>query len=96
MLEKKLTIVNKLGMHARAATCLVQLCEEFDEEITLLRDDVQADARSILELLMLEAPCGTEVTLRVSGSDEESEAEVVESIEKLFQQGFYENKPISS
>ena len=91
MLELKMTVVNKLGMHARAATCLVQLCDEFDEEITVINNNIEADARSILDLLMLEAPCGTELTVRVVGKDEDAETEVMKSIEKLFQQGFYEN-----
>lgn len=53
-IEKTLTIVNKLGLHARAATQLVQLANQFDAKIVLVKGDKKADANSVLGLMMLE------------------------------------------
>lgn len=56
--EKTLTIVNKLGPHARAATQLVQLANQFDAEITLKKGDKEANANSVLGLMLMESHQG--------------------------------------
>ena len=91
MYEIDLKVVNQFGIHARAATCIVRLAAEYDEEVTINHQGNQAHARSLLELLTLAAPKGSVVKLRISGSDEDSEKEVGEAFRDLFERGFYES-----
>lgn len=64
-----LTIVNKLGLHARAATKLVQLANSYECDIVLQQGDQEAPANSVLALLMLESSQGKQVTLICDGKD---------------------------
>jgi phosphocarrier protein len=81
MIEQETEIVNRLGLHARAAAKLVQLSAKFQSKIVLLRPDGkaggEADARSILSLLFLSAAFGSTVKVRADGVDED---EAVNSI----------------
>ena len=61
--KAKITIVNKLGLHARAATKLAQLSTTFNAKITLILDNNQADAASIMALMLLAGGQGKEVTI---------------------------------
>ena len=70
MIEKEITIVNRLGLHARAAAKFVHAASNFRSKITLSRDGRQIDGKSILGILMLAAAQGTKLTLRVDGPDE--------------------------
>jgi phosphocarrier protein len=72
MLEETLTIVNKLGLHARAAGKLVNLTKTFSSDITLSKDVEEVDGKSIMAVMLLAAPIGTEIRVRVSGDDEEA------------------------
>jgi phosphocarrier protein len=72
MLEETLTIVNKLGLHARAAGKLVNLTKTFSSDITLSKDVEEVDGKSIMAVMLLAAPIGTQVRVRVSGDDEEA------------------------
>ena len=67
-----MTIINKLGLHLRAANELVKTVVGFKSDVHLLRDNIEVDARSMLGLLGLEASKGVEITIRAEGSDEES------------------------
>ncbi len=87
MISKKLTILNKLGLHARAAAKLVALSNNFNSEIILVKDNKSADARSIMKLLMLSASKGSVLEVKITGNDQE---EAMSSIEKLFLNGFDE------
>ncbi len=87
MISKKLTILNKLGLHARAAAKLVALSNNFNSEIILVKDNKSADARSIMKLLMLSASKGSVLEVKITGKDQE---EAMDSIEKLFLNGFDE------
>ena len=87
MISKNLTILNKLGLHARAAAKLVSLSNDFNSEITLVKDDKSADARSIMKLLMWSASKGSALKVNIDGEDRE---QAMNSIEKLFQNGFDE------
>ena len=71
MKTAQVKIVNKRGMHARAAAKLVQLSHQFDSSILLIKDGEEADARSITDILMLSGTQDTVLTLTVEGSDEE-------------------------
>ena len=81
MIERRIAIGHRMGLHARAAAKLVELTRKYESEITLHRevsgDHRQADARSILALLLLAAGHGSTVEVRASGADE---AEAVECI----------------
>lgn len=80
------TIVNTLGLHARAATKLVQLCQQFSAKVTLIQDDGKsADAGSVLALLMLASSKGKTLTVTATGSDAENAlAAVIELINSGF------------
>jgi phosphocarrier protein NPr len=69
ILEKQLTIVNKLGLHARAATKLAQLSQQFDANISVILNDKSADASSIMALMLLAGGQGKSVTIQTSGQD---------------------------
>lgn len=88
MVEKKLKLVNKLGLHARAAAKLVQLGEAFKSEIKISKDNVEANGKSILSVLLLAAPVGTELLFIIQGSDEEEAMTAIGSlIERKFDEG---------
>ncbi len=82
------TIVNQLGLHARAATKLVQLCRQFDAQIELQQEGRSADASSVLALLMLASSKGKNVDVVTTGPQAETalQAEV-----GLIENGFDEN-----
>lgn len=90
MLESKLLVVNRLGLHARAAAQLVRLAARFRSSITLFRADrnVFANAKSILSVLALAAAKGTELSITIEGDDEES---ALIEIQTLFANGFGES-----
>lgn len=79
-IEKTLLIVNKLGLHARAATQLVQLTNKFDAQITLHQGDKQASANSVLGLMMLESHQGKEVRVVSDGPDAKQAMDAVEEL----------------
>ena len=89
MIEKKVKIINQLGLHARAAAQLVRLAGNFESTIKLRRTDngSVADAKSILSVLTLAASKGTALNLEVEGEDEQ---EAMREIETIFANGFGE------
>ncbi len=89
MIEKTLTLQNKLGLHARAAAKLVQLSESFQSEIRIIKDNTEANGKSILNVLLLAAPVGTELLFRVTGDDE---ADAIAAIESLIEARFEEDE----
>ncbi len=90
MRESRIVVVNRLGLHARAAAQLVRLAAKFDSSITIFRADrnVFANAKSILSVLALAAAKDTELVVTVSGEDEEL---AMKEIEGLFANGFGES-----
>ncbi len=71
MIERPITLVNRLGLHARAASKLVQTASRFESQIWIERDGRCVNAKSIMGVLLLAAPCGEELLLRTDGEDEE-------------------------
>lgn len=71
MLEKKITIKNKLGIHARAAVKFVNTANRFSSTVRIVKDGDEIDGKSILGILTLAAVQGTEIILKVSGKDED-------------------------
>lgn len=69
--NKTIVITNKLGLHARAATKLAQLSQKFDADVTITLADKNADASSIMGLMLLAGAQGKEVTISTKGQDAE-------------------------
>jgi phosphotransferase system HPr (HPr) family protein len=85
MVERDLEIVNRLGLHARAAAKLVHTAARFDSDVLVIKDGDVVDAKSILGLLQLGAAQGSHVTVRCEGDDaEEALASIVELIAGRF------------
>jgi phosphocarrier protein HPr len=71
VVERRIDVINKLGLHARAAAKLVHLASSFASRILLVTDDgEQIDAKSILGILLVAAGQGSSITLRCDGKDE--------------------------
>jgi len=70
MLQEEITIVNKLGLHARASAKLTQAAGAFKSEIWMSRNGRRINAKSIMGVMMLAAGVGSTVTLEVEGPDE--------------------------
>lgn len=89
MVEQRVTITNRLGLHARAAAQLVRTANRFQSFLRVERMDgsATADAKSILSVLMLAASRGTELRLFADGADE---SEAIEALISLFADGFGE------
>lgn len=68
-ISKELTIVNKLGLHARAASKLAQLCQQFSAQITLTLEEKEADASSIMAVMLLAGGQGKIVKVTAQGAD---------------------------
>ncbi len=88
MQSRNFTIVNRLGLHARAAAQLVQTANQFSSEVVLTKDDVDVNGKSIMGILLLAAPQGTELTVTVEGEDEEQAMAVIAA---LIEDGFGED-----
>ena len=82
-------ILNKLGLHARAAAKVVSAANKFESTIIITKDGKNADARSIMKLLMLSASQGSSISIEVNGSDQN---DAMKSIERLFNNKFDEQK----
>ena len=78
MIEKKITIINKLGLHARAAAKLVTLASSFEANIELKTQCKTANGKSIMSVMMLAAAQGTELTLVIDGPDEQQACSALE------------------
>jgi phosphocarrier protein HPr len=77
MIKTNTLIINKLGLHARAASKLVTTASSFASKITIGREEQMADAKSIMSVMMLAACKGTELCLIVEGDDQDEACEAV-------------------
>lgn len=85
MLERRATVKNKLGIHARPAALLVQAAAKFTSEITLEKDGLAINGKSIMGVMMLAAEVGSVITVRVEGEDARTAMDhIVEMIESKF------------
>jgi phosphocarrier protein len=80
MLERRITIRNKLGLHARAAVKFVNLSNRFVASVKIVKDGNEIDGKSILGILTLAATQGSEITLVVSGKDEEAALKAISDL----------------
>jgi phosphocarrier protein HPr len=87
MIEQKTTIINNAGLHARAASKLVELTSKFSSDIKIGHDKM-VDGKSILSLMMLAATKGTEIKVQIDGDDEgQAMAAILALIEDYFEEG---------
>ena len=89
VLEKKLVIRNKLGLHARPAAMLVKTANRFKSEITIQKGQQKVNGKSIIGVMMLAAGPGTHLTIRISGPDA---VRAMAEIEKLIDGSFRDEK----
>ncbi|MDX1604823.1 MAG: HPr family phosphocarrier protein [Candidatus Competibacterales bacterium] len=80
MPDREVTIINRLGLHARAASKLVNLAAGFGCDIRLLRNGREVNAKSIMGVMMLAAARGTVLTLRAEGEDAEQALDRLEAL----------------
>lgn len=87
-LKKELVVKNRMGLHARPAALFVQVANKFDSEITVMKDDLVVNGKSIMGILTLAAEKDSIITLIVSGKDAEAavlELEKVIAVEEMEQ-----------
>jgi phosphocarrier protein HPr len=72
MPERAVEVVNEAGIHARPAAEIVKAAAKFKSEITIVRDDLEVNAKSIMGVMMLAAECGATVIIRAEGDDAEA------------------------
>jgi phosphocarrier protein HPr len=87
MPERTVTIVNQVGLHARPAAQIVKLASGFKSDITLTRDDLEVNAKSIMGVMMLAAERGAQLQLRAEGPDAEA---ALDALAQLIADGFGE------
>jgi phosphocarrier protein HPr len=80
MIERETEIVNRLGLHARAAAKLVHMAGNYQSRVTVCKDGEEVDAKSILGILLLAAGQGSRVTVRCDGQDEEDALRAVTTL----------------
>jgi len=86
---EKLKISNELGLHARAAARIVALAAQYRSALFLRKDDQEVNGASILSILALACPRGTEIEVKTLGEDAEA---LMEALSLLFEQKFGEGK----
>lgn len=87
MPERTVQIVNKAGLHARPAAEIVKLAAKYASDITVMRDELEVNGKSIMGVMMLAAECGSMLQLKAEGPDA---AEALDALEKLIESKFGE------
>ena len=80
MAERSVQILNKNGLHARPAAEMVKAAAKFKSDITISREDIEVNGKSIMGVMMLAAECGATIVLRASGPDADQAIDVLASI----------------
>jgi phosphocarrier protein HPr len=88
MTSQAVTVVNQLGMHARAAAKFVHLATRYQAQVKVARDYREMDGKSIMGILLLAAACGSTITISAEGSDER---DAVSALVALVASGFGED-----
>lgn len=89
MIKKDVMIENKLGLHARAAAQIVKSASGYASKITISKDGLDVDGKSIMGIMMLAAGKGSSVNIRAEGADE---VEAIAELERLFKNKFGEKE----
>ncbi|MEP6989871.1 MAG: HPr family phosphocarrier protein [bacterium] len=87
MVERSVQILNKNGLHARPAAEIVKVSARFQSDVTLVRDGMEVNGKSIMGVMMLAAECGATLVLRADGSDADA---ALEALVALIQNKFGE------
>ena len=87
--SRDIEIINKLGMHARAAAKFVKLATSFDSNIDIQKDSRRVNAKSIMGVMMLAASKGSTITIHADGSDAEKS---LDALERLINNRFDEDE----
>ena len=80
MNQRTVTVINKLGLHARAASKLVNCASGFSSQVWISRGDREVNGKSIMGVLTLAAGKGTELGLRTDGSDEDAAIDAISEL----------------
>ncbi len=80
MPERDVKITNKLGIHARPAAEIVKTAGKFKSSITIIRDDLEVNAKSIMGVMMLAAEYGSTITLRAVGEDADAALDALSAV----------------
>lgn len=80
MPEREVKILNKLGIHARPAAEIVKAAGKFKSSITIVRDDLEVNGKSIMGVMMLAAECGATIVVRAIGDDAEAALDAVAAV----------------
>lgn len=80
MIRTQITIINKLGLHARAAAKLVGCCSAFSSRMSLGKDGNMVDCKSIMSVMMLAAGKGTVLDLEIDGADEQQALDALQTL----------------
>ena len=89
MVERKVEVINNLGLHLRAAALLVKLASAFESDIQIRKEDVVVDAKSIMAVLGLEASKGVELEITARGRGEK---DALEQLVRLVKDKFHEEE----
>jgi len=88
MPERTVEIINKNGLHARPAAEIVKLAAKYKSDVTVVRDDLEVNGKSIMGVMMLAAECGSTITLRAEGPDAD---QVLDALSDLIANKFGES-----
>jgi len=89
MIERQITIINKLGLHARAAAKLVNTASAHAAEVLIRKNGQEINGKSIMGVMMLAASCGTQIELITNGADEQ---QAMEALVALIEDRFGESE----
>ena len=93
MTSRSVTVVNQLGMHARAAAKFVHVATRYHARVRVARDAREMDGKSIMGILLLAAPRGSMITISADGDDEN---DAVAALVALVRSGFGEDGPAAA
>ena len=80
MIERTVQIVNKNGLHARPAAEIVKISARFQSEITLVKDGMEVNGKSIMGVMMLAAECGSSLLMRADGDDADAALDALSAL----------------
>ena len=80
MVERSVQILNKNGLHARPAAEIVKAAARFKSDITISREDIEVNGKSIMGVMMLAAECGSTIVLRATGPDAGDALDAIETL----------------
>lgn len=89
---RRVTIINELGLHARAASKLVQVASSYPVELSIGREDMMVNSKSIMGVLMLAAARGTELSVIARGDDAQLCHDAADAVCRLIEERFGEER----